>query len=177
MRDTAGVANEDDPTSQLADTVGLRILATTDMHMKLLPHDYLADRPCRQGSLAQISSLVDKRRAGWNTLLLDNGDFLQGTPLGDQAAQAGGRHPAIAAMNQMGYDAAAIGNHDFAFGLDVLQAAARQARREEVRPPGGRVDHPAREPLSERGLQLERACPRRSGARSHPPLPEGLNHE
>ncbi|MDQ1899652.1 bifunctional 2',3'-cyclic-nucleotide 2'-phosphodiesterase/3'-nucleotidase [Paracoccus sp. WLY502] len=128
MRDTAGAANEDDPTSQLAETVGLRILATTDMHMKLLPHDYLADRPCRQGSLAQIASLVDRRRAGRNTLLLDNGDFLQGTPLGDQAAQAGGRHPAIAAMNRMGYDAAAIGNHDFAFGLDVLQAAARQAR-------------------------------------------------
>lgn len=100
------------------------------MHMKLLPHDYLADRPCSQGSLAQVASLVERhRRMAPNTLLLDNGDFLQGTPLGDRAALSPAKvHPAIAAMNLMGYDAAAIGNHDFSFGLDVLQTAARQAR-------------------------------------------------
>ena len=118
------------PPADLSDTVALRVLATTDMHMKLLPHDYLAGRPCGRGSLAQVASLVERhRRKARNTLLVDNGDFLQGTPLGDCAALSGGKdHPAIAAMNLMGYDAAAIGNHDFAFGLDVLQSAARQAR-------------------------------------------------
>ncbi|MCZ0964433.1 bifunctional 2',3'-cyclic-nucleotide 2'-phosphodiesterase/3'-nucleotidase [Paracoccus benzoatiresistens] len=118
------------PPADLSETVVLRVLATTDMHMKLLPHDYLAGRPCGRGSLAQVASLVERhRRTARNTLLVDNGDFLQGTPLGDVAALSGGRdHPAIAAMNLMGYDAAAIGNHDFAFGLDVLQSAARQAR-------------------------------------------------
>ncbi|WEF25369.1 bifunctional 2',3'-cyclic-nucleotide 2'-phosphodiesterase/3'-nucleotidase [Paracoccus sp. S3-43] len=130
MRDATDEICERDRPAGAVDTVALRILATTDMHMKLLPHDYLADRPCARGSLAQIASLVDRHRAAArNTLLLDNGDFLQGTPLGDQAARAGAKtHPAIAAMNLMGYDAAAIGNHDFAFGLDVLQSAARQAR-------------------------------------------------
>ncbi len=118
------------PSAPLHQTVVLRILATTDMHMKLLPHDYHSGRTCTRGSLAQVASLVDQhRRKARNTLLLDNGDFLQGTPLGDQAALTVGKgHPAIAAMNLMGYDAAAIGNHDFAFGLDVLQCAARQAR-------------------------------------------------
>lgn len=112
------------------DRVVLRILATTDLHMKLLPHDYLAGRPCDRGSLAQAASLIDRhRQSAANILLVDNGDFLQGTPLGDQAALTNRRdHPAIAAMNLMGYDAAAIGNHDFAFGLDLLQSVARQAR-------------------------------------------------
>ncbi|MTD99564.1 bifunctional 2',3'-cyclic-nucleotide 2'-phosphodiesterase/3'-nucleotidase [Paracoccus sp. YIM 132242] len=127
---TGGIELSVRPSSDLCETVVLRVLATTDMHMKLLPHDYHADRPCGRGSLAQVASLVERhRRMAPNTLLVDNGDFLQGTPLGDHAARSGGRnHPAIAAMNLMGYDAAAIGNHDFAFGLDVLHAAARQAR-------------------------------------------------
>ena len=130
MRDATDQICERDCPADMAETVALRILATTDMHMKLVPHDYLADRPCARGSLAQIALLVDSHRAAArNTLLLDNGDFLQGTPLGDLAARRGARsHPAIAAMNLMGYDAAAIGNHDFAFGLEVLQSAARQAR-------------------------------------------------
>lgn len=127
---TGGIALSMRPLAKLRETVVLRVLATTDMHMKLLPHDYHAGRPCGRGSLAQVASLVERhRRLARNTLLVDNGDFLQGTPLGDHAAREGGRdHPAIAAMNLMGYDAAAIGNHDFAFGLDVLQSAARQAR-------------------------------------------------
>lgn len=125
-----GIELSIDRPAGLRETVVLRVLATTDMHMKLLPHDYQAGRPCGRGSLAQVASLVDRhRRAARNTLLVDNGDFLQGTPLGDQAARSGGKdHPAIAAMNLMGYDAAAIGNHDFAFGLDLLQSVARQAR-------------------------------------------------
>lgn len=127
---TGEVELSDCPQAEPCETLVLRVLATTDMHVKLLPHDYLADRPCDRGSLAQVASLVEQhRRKMPNTLLLDNGDFLQGTPLGDLAALPGGRgHPAIAAMNRMGYDAAAIGNHDFAFGIDMLQAAARQAR-------------------------------------------------
>ena len=130
MRDAPDDIGERDPQALAVVSVNLRILATTDMHMKLLPHDYLAGRPCERGSLAQVASLVERHRTeNPNTVLVDNGDFLQGTPLGEQAARAGGKpHPAIASMNLMGYDAAAIGNHDFAFGIEALQAAARQAR-------------------------------------------------
>lgn len=127
---TGEIELSDRPPAELGEIAVLRLLATTDMHMKLLPHDYLADRSCARGSLAQVASLVERhRRRVPNTLLVDNGDFLQGNPLADVAATWTARgHPAIAAMNLMGYDAAALGNHDFAFGLDVLRSVARQAR-------------------------------------------------
>ena len=114
--------------------LGLRILATTDTHMHVLPYDYLAGRPCARTGLARTASLIARRRAEVrNCLLLDNGDFLQGTPLGDFAALRGagpGRdvHPAIAAMNALGYDAATLGNHDFTFGLSFLRGATGRAR-------------------------------------------------
>ncbi|MDP5307224.1 bifunctional 2',3'-cyclic-nucleotide 2'-phosphodiesterase/3'-nucleotidase [Paracoccus spongiarum] len=113
--------------------LGLRILATTDMHMNVLPYNYFTGRPCDRVGLARTASLVEIRRAEVrNALLLDNGDFLQGTPLGDLAAAGIGRelrriHPAIAAMNAMGYDAAALGNHDFNFGLSFLRAVTARA--------------------------------------------------
>lgn len=73
---------------QLAD---LRILTTTDMHMNVLPFDYLTNAPCNHVGLARTASLISMRRAEReNHLLLDNGDFLQGTPIGDFAAQQRG---------------------------------------------------------------------------------------
>ncbi|MFV0382602.1 bifunctional 2',3'-cyclic-nucleotide 2'-phosphodiesterase/3'-nucleotidase [Paracoccus sp. (in: a-proteobacteria)] len=114
--------------------LSLRILATTDMHMNVLPYDYLADRPCDRHGLARTASLIARgRRQNPNTLLLDNGDFLQGNPLGDYVAERlpprpDRPHPAIAAMNALGYDAAALGNHDFNFGLRFLRGAVAGAR-------------------------------------------------
>ncbi|MCF3974563.1 bifunctional 2',3'-cyclic-nucleotide 2'-phosphodiesterase/3'-nucleotidase [Paracoccus sp. EGI L200073] len=113
--------------------ISLRILATTDMHMKVLPYNYYTDQPCDSGGLARTASLIARRRAEVaNSLLLDNGDFLQGTPMGDFAATAmtgkpRSLHPAIAAMNAMGYDAAALGNHDFNFGLSFLRQVTARA--------------------------------------------------
>lgn len=109
----------------------LRILATTDLHMHLLPHDYLADRPCSRFGLARTARLIERRRAEVAAcVLLDNGDFLQGGPMGDLAAKGAvpGPHPAIVAMNALGYDAAALGNHDFNYGLRFLRQAVAQAR-------------------------------------------------
>lgn len=114
----------------------LRILATTDMHMNVLPYNYMTSQPCDRVGLARTASLIATRRAGHpNTLLLDNGDFLQGTPMGDYAARRGNlprlrrkTHPAIAAMNAMGYDAASLGNHDFNYGLPFLRHVVQDAR-------------------------------------------------
>ena len=111
----------------------LRILATSDIHMHLLPFDYLSLCRSQQGSLARLGTLIRRRQAEVPTsVLLDNGDFLQGNPMGDLAAAdaPGGprkAHPAIAAMNALGYDAAALGNHDFNFGLSCLRRAAAGA--------------------------------------------------
>lgn len=114
--------------------VHLRVLETTDLHAHVFAYDYYADRPCDRVGLARTAGLIATARTeAANVLLFDNGDFLQGTPLGDYMAHehgplAGAAHPMIAAMNAVGYDGATLGNHDFNYGLDFLsQALARAA--------------------------------------------------
>lgn len=108
--------------------VHFRIIATTDLHAHLMPWDYLADCPAALG-LAQLAPLIRHLRAeAPNCLLLDNGDFLQGSALGDWAEGAGGPHPMVQAMNALGYDAGTLGNHEFSHGLPLLLAALAEAR-------------------------------------------------
>lgn len=116
------------PTPRSAQRLRLRIAATSDLHMHLLGYDYHADAPAPGVGLARVATRIAEARAEVPGLLLfDNGDFLQGTPLGDYAAQArpcdGRAHPMIAAMNRLAYDAVALGNHEFDYGLEVLEAA------------------------------------------------------
>ncbi len=113
--------------------VHLRILETTDLHVHVLAYDYYADRPSTAVGLARTAELIAQARAeAVNCLLLDNGDFLQGNPMGDYIAQAAGLpdgaiHPVFAAMNQLGYDGATLGNHEFNYGLDFLLEALKGA--------------------------------------------------
>lgn len=112
-----------------ADLVRFRILATSDIHMHLLPWDYYTDRPSVQRGLSLLASLIAQARAEVDqSVLLDNGDFLQGSPIGDLIAEtypyrSDDLHPMIAAMNSLGYDAACLGNHEFSHGLEFLQSA------------------------------------------------------
>lgn len=114
--------------------IHLRILSLTDLHMDIRGYDYFKDRPTKRGGLIRAAALIDRLRAeAPNTLLFDNGDMLQGNPMGDYAAEKIGQdatfpHPMIAALNALGPDAATLGNHEFNFGLPVLQLALRQAR-------------------------------------------------
>lgn len=107
--------------------VRLRILETTDIHMNLLAYDYYQDKPTDQYGLARTITLIKAARAeATNSMLFDNGDLLQGNPLGDYVAKVkplkdGEVHPAYRVMNQLGYDAANIGNHEFNYGLDYLR--------------------------------------------------------
>ena len=89
-----------------------------------MPWDYLTDRPAPTG-LAQLAPLIRAARAtAVNVLLVDNGDFLQGSPLGDWQDRHGtGPHPMVAAMNALGYDAGTLGNHEFSHGLAFLVSA------------------------------------------------------
>lgn len=110
--------------------IRLRILSTTDVHAWLMDYDYYRDRNDASAGLVRTATLVKRARMeAENTLLVDNGDLIQGTPLGTFAAQvdpsrisAPGTwiHPAIRAMNAMGYDAATLGNHEFNYGLAYL---------------------------------------------------------
>jgi len=109
-------------------------MATTDLHAQILPYDYFADRPLEPLGLGGVATLIAALRAGSaNTLLFDNGDFLQGSPLGDYIAEGRGlkngrAHPMIAAMNALDYAAATLGNHEFNYGLDFLRRSIDGAR-------------------------------------------------
>ncbi|EPX79530.1 2',3'-cyclic-nucleotide 2'-phosphodiesterase [Salipiger mucosus DSM 16094] len=111
----------------------LRIMETTDLHVHVYPYDYYADKPVDTVGLARTASIIDGVRAeATNTMLLDNGDFLQGNPLGDYIAyergmKEGDMHPIITAMNAVGYDAATVGNHEFNYGLDFLSKSTAGA--------------------------------------------------
>lgn len=113
-------------------SVPLRILATADLHGEAIGWDYTNDRPYagnQARGLARLSTLVTRARAErlpGTTLLLDAGDTLQGTPLTHHhsriaPADTDRSHPMAAAMNQLGYDAVTVGNHDFDYGMDVLR--------------------------------------------------------
>jgi 2',3'-cyclic-nucleotide 2'-phosphodiesterase/3'-nucleotidase len=113
----------------LAAEIRLRVLETTDIHMHLLDWDYYRDQATPEFGLARTISLIQAARAeAKNSLLFDNGDLLQGNPLGDQVARvaplaAGAVHPAYKVLNAIGVDAANIGNHEFNYGLPFLRQA------------------------------------------------------
>jgi len=104
----------------------LRIMETTDLHVHVFPYDYYADKPRDTVGLARTASLIQAiRDEASNSLLIDNGDFLQGNPMGDYIAyergmKEGDTHPVIQAMNSLGFDASTLGNHEFNYGLDFL---------------------------------------------------------
>ncbi|MBO6901884.1 MAG: bifunctional 2',3'-cyclic-nucleotide 2'-phosphodiesterase/3'-nucleotidase [Rhizobiaceae bacterium] len=104
----------------------LRIMETTDIHVSVLPYDYYADRPNDTMGLARTASIIDGFRAeATNTMLVDNGDYLQGNPMGDWIAyergmKEGDMHPVIKAMNVLGYDCGTLGNHEFNYGLSFM---------------------------------------------------------
>ncbi|MEI4473085.1 5'-nucleotidase C-terminal domain-containing protein [Frigidibacter sp. MR17.24] len=114
-------------------TARLTVMVTSDLHCEVSGWDYLRDRPSRSGGLHRLAPVIARLRAAEpNTLLLDNGDLLQGNLLADEAARLAGEawnapHPAIAALNALGYDAAGLGNHDFDYGLDRLDRALAAA--------------------------------------------------
>ena len=109
-----------------ANQAHLRIMETTDIHVHVFPYDYYADKPNDTLGLARTASIIDAIRAeAGNSMLIDNGDFLQGNPLGDYIAyergmKEGDKHPVISAMNVLGYDVGTLGNHEFNYGLDFL---------------------------------------------------------
>ncbi|KUP91743.1 bifunctional 2',3'-cyclic-nucleotide 2'-phosphodiesterase/3'-nucleotidase [Tritonibacter horizontis] len=109
-----------------AGQVHLRLMETTDLHVHVFPYDYYGDKPVDTVGLARTASLVNDIRAeATNSLLLDNGDFLQGNPMGDYIAyergmKEGDQHPVITAMNTVGFDASTLGNHEFNYGISFL---------------------------------------------------------
>jgi 2',3'-cyclic-nucleotide 2'-phosphodiesterase/3'-nucleotidase len=109
-----------------AATIKLRLMETTDLHMHAMNFDYYRNSEVDNFGLARTATLIrDARAEARNSLLFDNGDLLQGNPMGDYMARSRGLsygevHPMYKAMNLLGYDAANIGNHEFNYGLNFL---------------------------------------------------------
>jgi len=107
----------------------LRLLETSDIHVYIYPYDYYRDAEDATVGYARVASLVRAARAEvQNSLLLDNGDFLQGSPMGDYMAyekrlEGDASHPMIRAMTALGVEAATLGNHEFNYGLPFLEKA------------------------------------------------------
>ena len=124
--------------AKAAPVARLRILATSDLHAHLMPWDYHTDMPSPARGLARTATLIAEARTEAaadrrHCLLLDNGDFLQGSPLSDLLAERisadpGVAHPIVTAMNALGYDAATLGNHEFTHGLRFLTNSLATAR-------------------------------------------------
>jgi 2',3'-cyclic-nucleotide 2'-phosphodiesterase (5'-nucleotidase family) len=114
-----------------SDTVDIVVAATTDVHGRLRRWDYFAGVPDSLHSLAAAATVVDSIRSAnpGLTLLVDAGDLFQGNPLTYLAAAPSARapHPVMAAMSVMRYDAAAVGNHEFNYGLPAFERAIAQA--------------------------------------------------
>ncbi|CAM5624685.1 bifunctional metallophosphatase/5'-nucleotidase [Streptomyces aurantiogriseus] len=117
------------------------VMGTTDLHGNVFNWDYFTDKEFDDKAhndvgLAKISTLVNQIReekGRRNTLLIDAGDTIQGTQLSYYyakvdpiTAKGGPVHPMAQAMNAIGYDAAALGNHEFNYGIPVLRKFEEQ---------------------------------------------------
>ncbi|HGA0698403.1 TPA: bifunctional 2',3'-cyclic-nucleotide 2'-phosphodiesterase/3'-nucleotidase [Bacillus cereus] len=122
-------AHADENTGE--STVNLRILETSDIHVNLMNYDYYQTKTDNKVGLVQTATLVNKAREEVkNSVLFDDGDALQGTPLGDYVANKikdpknrvdpSYTHPLYRVMNLMKYDVISLGNHEFNYGLDYL---------------------------------------------------------
>lgn len=112
------------------DSLTLVVAGTTDVHGWLRGWDYFANAPDTTRGLTRVSTIVDSLRSANpdRVLLVDAGDLLQGTLVTSIALQDSLRtNPIIATMNAMGYDASAIGNHEFNYGRRYLGRAINQA--------------------------------------------------
>ncbi|MEZ3501673.1 bifunctional 2',3'-cyclic-nucleotide 2'-phosphodiesterase/3'-nucleotidase [Pantoea sp. KPR_PJ] len=120
-------------TALHAATVDLRLLETTDLHSNMMDFDYYKDKPTEKFGLVRTASLIHAaRQEVKNSVLIDNGDIIQGSPLGDYMAakglQSGEIHPVYKALNTLDYSVGNLGNHEFNYGLPYLRKALAGAR-------------------------------------------------
>jgi len=121
----SGVMGAPAPTKAAEAPTKITLLGTSDIHGRFMPWDYALDGPNQNGSLTQLFTMIKEvRKENPNTVLVDAGDSIQ-----DNSAELFNdqpQSPMMVAMNEMGYDAWAFGNHEFNFGLDTLDKISSQ---------------------------------------------------
>jgi 2',3'-cyclic-nucleotide 2'-phosphodiesterase/3'-nucleotidase len=116
--------------SSAAKRLHIVILGTTDLHGNLFPVDYYTNKADNRG-LAKIATVIKQaRKENQNVLLIDSGDTIQGTPLEYYHNKKNNQppDPMMLAMNALNYDAMTVGNHEYNFGLQVLEKARGEAK-------------------------------------------------
>ncbi|HEY0004816.1 MAG TPA: bifunctional UDP-sugar hydrolase/5'-nucleotidase [Pyrinomonadaceae bacterium] len=106
------------------------ILATTDLHGNIFPLDYYTNKPDSRGLAKAATIIKAARKENPNLLLLDSGDVIQGTPLiyYHNKKNNAPPDPMMLVMSALKYDAMAVGNHEYNFGLKVLEKARGEAQ-------------------------------------------------
>ncbi|MFT8323254.1 MAG: bifunctional UDP-sugar hydrolase/5'-nucleotidase [Bacillus sp. (in: firmicutes)] len=107
----------------------ITILLTSDVHGNIYPINYGTNEQANVG-LAKVATIIDReRKKNEHTIVLDNGDLIQGTPLTYHYVNflAEKKNPMIACLNGLKYDAAVIGNHEFNYGIDTLKKAVHES--------------------------------------------------
>lgn len=106
------------------------ILATSDLHGYLFPTDYIEPSKEKALGLFKIATLIrsEKEKADGPVILIDNGDYIQGSPL-TQYIEENEKSPEtlISVLNELEYDVGIIGNHEFNYGLDYLKKGIEAA--------------------------------------------------
>lgn len=106
------------------------ILSTTDMHGRIFPIDYYTNKYDNVG-IAKVATLIkEARKNDPNLMLVDSGDTIQGTPLQYFHNKRNNTppDPMMLAMSALGYDSMTVGNHEYNFGLKVLEKARSEAK-------------------------------------------------
>src|SRR5690242_15792097 len=143
---TAEAADRGPGTGRAPKTWTFSILGTTDLHSHVFDWDYYKDAAYSDSKgnsvgVARVATLVKQQREAKgeeHVLLVDAGDIIQGTslayyfarvdPITGKDGKRGPKHPMAVAMNHMRYDAAALGNHEFNYGIEVLRKFESQCR-------------------------------------------------
>jgi len=110
--------------------VHLVVLGTTDLHGNIYPIDYYTNKPDNRG-LAKVATLIKRvRKESPNVVLIDSGDTIQGTPLQyfHNKKNNAPPDPMMLSMNALNYDSMTVGNHEYNFGLTVLEKARKEAK-------------------------------------------------
>ena len=113
-----------------SERIQITILGTTDLHGNIDPIDYYTNKPDNRG-LAKIATLIKAiRKDQPNVLLIDSGDTIQGSPLESFHGRKNNQppDPMMLTMNALNYDAMTVGNHEYNFGLKVLEKARQEAK-------------------------------------------------
>lgn len=127
-QDTINVTQEQN--SDAEDTTHITIIGTTDLHGNIWGFSYEDNAETDGTGMARIYTYVQQvREENPNTILVDNGDFMQGTIMTDDLYNKypEKEHPVIATMNFMGYDSITLGNHEFNWGVSNMLTITGQA--------------------------------------------------